>query len=381
VFVVFELSEFFKVNFYFPPNFSQSLEFSMMILMRSQLIDIIIVWGKNEQQRSSFPLGALVHAKAMHITALIECHRRYGSNAKTKLVNGMVSELKLVPASNQKQTVTLISATYRLGGQCKKVATLNSRSVKAGHVAAIPNEGNRPGTELVTWVSIPIDIADETSTAHEANDVDGMPSNIDKHTESKTIVPAGLPIAPEGDPQEDNAVQVDNKNNAASQTAATAHGIEWVRASVNASPLNGNFPRLIWSIRNSVGGWCVGSKRKRCRDTKHFTSRIFVDVSSQAADWYGPLDKHPPSEMIKERDNAQWGPQILWDPNPNYNIWVHVKNICVEYNGIVQVLTGTSVRVDRDVKEQVWRPVQLHEVEFSTGCSNSWRRIGLTRSI
>jgi hypothetical protein len=77
--------------------------------------------------------------------------------------------------------------------------------------------------------------------AHEANDVDGMPSNIDKkHTESETIVPAaGLPVAPGGDPQEENAEQVDNDNNAASQTAATAHGIEWVRASV--------------SICNSVG--------------------------------------------------------------------------------------------------------------------------------
>ncbi len=201
-----------------------------------------------------YQVGALVHAKAMHVTALIECHQRYGSNAKTKVVNGTVSELKTVSSSNKKRTVTLITAIYNLGGQCRKVATMNSRSVKAGHVAAIPNEGNEPGTELVTRVLIPIDIADETSTAHEANDVDGMPSNIDKHSsESEAIVPAGLPVAPEGDPQEENAVQPDNDNNAASQTAATAHGIEWVRALVNASPLNGNFPRRTWSIRNSVG--------------------------------------------------------------------------------------------------------------------------------
>ena len=94
-----------------------------------------------------YQVGALVHAKAMYVTALIECHRRYGSNAKTKLVNG------------QKQTGTLITAIYSLGGQCRKVATLNSRSVKAGHVTALPNEGHEPGTELVTRDSIPIDIA------------------------------------------------------------------------------------------------------------------------------------------------------------------------------------------------------------------------------
>jgi hypothetical protein len=80
-----------------------------------------------------------------------------------------------------------------------------------------------------------------------------MSSNIDKHTESETFVPAGLPVAPEGDPPEVNAVLVDNDNSAASQTAATAHGIEWVRASVNASPLNGNLPRRVWSVCNSVG--------------------------------------------------------------------------------------------------------------------------------
>jgi hypothetical protein len=61
-----------------------------------------------------YQVEALVRAKAMHVTALIECHRRYGSNAKTKLVNGTVSELKTVPSSNQKRTVTLITAIYSL---------------------------------------------------------------------------------------------------------------------------------------------------------------------------------------------------------------------------------------------------------------------------
>ena len=141
-----------------------------------------------------------------------------------------------------------------------------------------------PGLNLLTRVSIPIDIADETSTAHEANDVDEMPSNIDKRTESETIVPANLPIAPEGDPQEANAIQVDNNKNDASQTAATAHGIEWVRASVNASPLNGNFPRQIWSIRNSVGDVLApGGNGVATQNISPL--KFFVDLSSQAADW------------------------------------------------------------------------------------------------
>jgi hypothetical protein len=48
---------------------------------------------------------------------------------------------------------------------------------------------------------------------------------------------------------------------------------------------------------------------------------------------------------------------------------VHVKNIFEEYDGMIQVLTGISVQVERHVKKQIRRPVQLHEMEFSTCCS------------
>jgi hypothetical protein len=91
--------------------------------------------------------GALVHAKAVHVTSSIECHHRYGSLAKTTLVNGVVTKVETVPSSTNKRSVTLITADYSLGGDTTKSYVMNSRNVKAGHVAAVPNEGNGLVTE------------------------------------------------------------------------------------------------------------------------------------------------------------------------------------------------------------------------------------------
>ena len=81
-----------------------------------------------------FVVSALVHAKAVHVTSSIECHRKYGSEAKTNLVNGVVTAVEAVPSAGNKHSVTMITAIYILGGNSRKVAILNSRSVKAGHV-------------------------------------------------------------------------------------------------------------------------------------------------------------------------------------------------------------------------------------------------------
>ncbi|KAI2490544.1 Transposase IS4 [Fragilaria crotonensis] len=211
-----------------------------------------------------FQVGAPVHAKAMHVTALIECHRRYGSNAKTKLVNGTVSEIKTVPSSTQKRAVTLITAIYTLGGQCVKVATLNSRSVKAGHVAAIPDERNEPVTGLGTDVSIPINIANEAPGVNLPDHV--MPMDVNNAAtinNIETIVPgassnaanaaaAGLHHSPE-DVSETLLLHGDTTNASSPPVIATVNGVEWVRASINDPPLNGNVPFRMWNIRNMVG--------------------------------------------------------------------------------------------------------------------------------
>ena len=98
-----------------------------------------------------YAIGARVQAKAHHITALAECHRRYGAHAKTpKFVNGTVVSVDAAPSSNGKRAATLITADYELGGGTIKRCQLNSRGVKLAEAESTRDETNKPVTELGT---------------------------------------------------------------------------------------------------------------------------------------------------------------------------------------------------------------------------------------
>jgi hypothetical protein len=91
-------------------------------------------------------LGTRVLAKASHVTALSECHRRYGSNAKTKQLYGTVVSVDSIQPAGNKRAVTLITADYELGGETVKRQQLNSRLVKLA-------EDNRTRDEIVQVVT------------------------------------------------------------------------------------------------------------------------------------------------------------------------------------------------------------------------------------
>ena len=74
--------------------------------------------------------GNIVHAKAIHVTNLAECARRYGSKKKTKKLRGVVQNV--IICNEGGRTRTNIVATYQLVGNVEKTMTLNSRSVVAG---------------------------------------------------------------------------------------------------------------------------------------------------------------------------------------------------------------------------------------------------------
>ena len=188
-----------------------------------------------------FQFGALVHAKAVHVTCLIDCHRRgYGSNnAKTKLLNGKICRVEMIPSSTKKRAVTLITADYFLGGNMIKTTTLNLISVKARHVSSVPNEGNGLGTESVNQNSVSVAATNQTSTAPKVNDPSQMPQNIDENNVNKIVAHAAFPVDTEEFPEEEDeeAVNKEVVNDAASQTGvATVHGMEWVRTSTNNPP-------------------------------------------------------------------------------------------------------------------------------------------------
>ena len=125
-----------------------------------------------------------------------------------------------------------------------KTTKLNSRSVKAGHITSVPNEGNGLGTESVNQNSVSVAATNQTSTAPEVNDLSPMSLNIDENNVNKIVAHAAFPVDTEEFPEEEDeeAVNKEVVNDAASQTVATLHCMEWVRASTNDQPLNGNVP-------------------------------------------------------------------------------------------------------------------------------------------
>ena len=76
-------------------------------------------------------VGSMVEAKACHVTSLAECARRYGSNSKTKKVQGIVTHVEVIKNSTTNRTTTFVTAAYDLGGTTIRPCRLNIRSVKA----------------------------------------------------------------------------------------------------------------------------------------------------------------------------------------------------------------------------------------------------------
>jgi hypothetical protein len=59
-------------------------------------------------------IGATVHALAAHVTALSECTRRYGSNNRKKLLDGVVIRVD-TKRTQTGRTSTTVVAEYQLG--------------------------------------------------------------------------------------------------------------------------------------------------------------------------------------------------------------------------------------------------------------------------
>jgi hypothetical protein len=83
-------------------------------------------------------IGATVHTLAAHVMALSECTRRYGSNNRKKLLDGVVIRVD-TKLTRTGRTSTTVVAEYQLGSDgVTKMKGINVRSVKAGAAAPAP---------------------------------------------------------------------------------------------------------------------------------------------------------------------------------------------------------------------------------------------------
>ena len=73
-------------------------------------------------------IGRRVYVKALHVTALAECARQYGSRSKSKDFAGTLIEFIGKKTRNNRSS-TYVKAVYDLGGGTLKTVELNIRSV------------------------------------------------------------------------------------------------------------------------------------------------------------------------------------------------------------------------------------------------------------
>jgi hypothetical protein len=86
-------------------------------------------------------VGASVEAKAMLVTSLAECSRRYGTNAKTKVVPGLVVSFGQESAPpGRSRAITFIVADFYFGDNVVKRGKLSIRSIKSVECSALHEE-------------------------------------------------------------------------------------------------------------------------------------------------------------------------------------------------------------------------------------------------
>jgi hypothetical protein len=76
---------------------------------------------------------ARVHAKAIHVSNLVEYVRRYGALKSTKMVAGTLVDVEV--DGSGKRSNCFLTVEWELGGGCVKKARLNVRSVYNGEPA------------------------------------------------------------------------------------------------------------------------------------------------------------------------------------------------------------------------------------------------------
>lgn len=192
-------------------------------------------------------VGAIIHAKARHVTSIQECNRRFGANAKTKLVQGVVLAVEDTVTANNRTTTT-IHGRYWLNAETYRDVGINIRSVIAG---PNPEEvANVPGNPMV--VAPPDAAPDAPDAAPDAPDAapeapDGAPEPIVNVPEPPGAQegPVGIPVGQQihGNHPNDNPV-------------VSKHGVDWYEDDhlLQNTMVNGPVQQLTWGLRTRIPG-------------------------------------------------------------------------------------------------------------------------------
>ena len=195
-------------------------------------------------------VGSMVEAKACHVMNLAECSCHYGSNSKTKRVQGIVTHVEVIKNSTTNRTTTFVMAAYDLGGTTIHPCRLNIRSVKAVPTPTAATVTTAGGTLLgatdgystTTEVSPPPTAAEPTLEA---------PLNSNTSSEEPTV--AVLRETPPLTTENNNNI-ISNNDTPLPEVTAMVHDQEWfVDNPAMKLPVNGNYHSRNWAVKTRMG--------------------------------------------------------------------------------------------------------------------------------
>ena len=209
-------------------------------------------------------VGSMVEAKACHVMNLAEYSRCYGSNSKTKRVQGIMTHVEVIKNSTTNRTTTFVMAAYDLGGTTIHPCRLNIRSVKVvptPTVATVTTAGgtllgSTDGDSMTTEVMSP---PAATEPMLEA------PTNADTCSEEPTV--AVLRETPPITTENNNNI-IANNDTPLPEAAAMVHDQEWfVDDPATKLPVNGNYHFRNWAIKTRMGYMLGrGGDHQKCLD-------------------------------------------------------------------------------------------------------------------
>lgn len=206
--------------------------------------------------------GACVETKAMFVTALAECNRRFGTNAKTKVVPGVVVSVSHESPPGRTRATTFIIANYYFGPNDVKQGKVNIRSVTAVECSQLHAELK----EILRQRELPINnIAASPPAANVPNIMaqqpsQGSASGDDGSSATPTTTAASFRTTPPGATTTATttpaAVVGTANDDEGSPTALIFHETEWFEAdaTVLEQDMNGPVVRRLWTIRDHRTG-------------------------------------------------------------------------------------------------------------------------------
>ncbi len=229
-------------------------------------------------------VGALVTAKAIHVTSEIECHRRFGHEKKTTWVVGVVTAVNVKHNEGRNRTTTTIVADYDLGFDTIRRKELNLVSVKPyvppepANIPEIPiveTPAPQPPQQQDTAAILPVaietqqlfladDIANNTAASPASLSLEILSSATPTSSSSTTSSPTSTETA-----NSNNSNSNFNNNNTNQMDlhdpVASPNNFPWYdNDEATKRPVNGPVYSRDWQVQTTLGEyWSYGCNTRQ----------------------------------------------------------------------------------------------------------------------